>query len=452
MVVRVRDGGPLFLLMVLVGCGGGSRSGAGGKGGGGVIGAAADRRGQHAAAGYAAIRRHHRRGRRRRRRNRRNCMGAQAREPAATPEARHRGRAPREAAARAGAGGGGGTGGGAVSCAGPDIDIPSALVAGGGLQINGTTVQRPDRRGPSSLRTAGGDVVPLGWTEPGSSGARRTEIYNLVSQDNRVGGGRAAQHRREAPHRDDRRPCSDHHARHRRAVGGCRAGSINGATFLSATDAGVLTLRNGTDVVTLGSACAALTPCAWCPEATTSITSRPSRDRSRRTTSPPSCSLSSSRRAAPPCSTSTCRRRTSAARRRSAAWLLLRLRTRATCFCAPAPAIKRDAGKHPWASYLVKVVPGSYDVYYQSTAAPGVTAPRNSQAKLQSVVVAATGNTTVDIDVPSVVVSGALQINGATSIAGAGRGRQSVSAHERGGHGRSGKLGGRQLLGARRPR
>ena len=62
-------------------------------------------------------------------------------------------------------------------------------------------------------------------------------------------------------------------------------------------------------------------------------------------------------------------------------------------------------------SYSVRVVPGSYDVYYQWTA--GATVPLNSLARLQTAAIAATGTTTLDIDVPSAIVTGTPTINGA---------------------------------------
>jgi hypothetical protein len=72
-------------------------------------------------------------------------------------------------------------------------------------------------------------------------------------------------------------------------------------------------------------------------------------------------------------------------------------------------------------TYSARVVPGTYDIYYQGTK-PGATAPHNQSAKLKSFVVAATGTTTMDIDVPSVVMSGMLTMNGAanTSTSDAG--------------------------------
>jgi hypothetical protein len=64
-------------------------------------------------------------------------------------------------------------------------------------------------------------------------------------------------------------------------------------------------------------------------------------------------------------------------------------------------------------SYSARVVPGVYDVYYRSLT-PGTFAPRNTAAKLMGVVVAATGTTVLDVDVPTVVVTGMMKIAGAT--------------------------------------
>jgi hypothetical protein len=67
-------------------------------------------------------------------------------------------------------------------------------------------------------------------------------------------------------------------------------------------------------------------------------------------------------------------------------------------------------------TFSVRVVPGTYDVFYARTAAPANTstpAPANHAAKLKAGVVIAPGDATVlDIDIPSTMVSGAVTING----------------------------------------
>ena len=68
-------------------------------------------------------------------------------------------------------------------------------------------------------------------------------------------------------------------------------------------------------------------------------------------------------------------------------------------------------------SYSAPVVPGTYDLYYRAVN-PGTTgagpAPRNGYAKLRSGIVVAPGGTTqLDIDLPSVTVTGALTVAGA---------------------------------------
>jgi hypothetical protein len=65
-------------------------------------------------------------------------------------------------------------------------------------------------------------------------------------------------------------------------------------------------------------------------------------------------------------------------------------------------------------TYAIPVVPGTYDIFYKATTASAL-APRNTSARLKTgMVVAATGNTTLDIDVPSVAAAGTIKIDGAT--------------------------------------
>ena len=65
-------------------------------------------------------------------------------------------------------------------------------------------------------------------------------------------------------------------------------------------------------------------------------------------------------------------------------------------------------------AYAIPVVPGTYDVFYKATTASAL-APRNTSALLKTgVVVAATGETTLNIDVPSVAAAGTIKIDGAT--------------------------------------
>jgi hypothetical protein len=68
-------------------------------------------------------------------------------------------------------------------------------------------------------------------------------------------------------------------------------------------------------------------------------------------------------------------------------------------------------------TFSTPVVPGTYDLFYVRTAAPGNTstaAPANHAAKLTTgIVVPAGGPMVLDIDIPSTTVSGAITINGA---------------------------------------
>jgi len=329
----------------------------------------------------------------------------------------------------AGTAGGGGTtgagGGGTVSCAGLDIDIPSALVTGR-FKINGTTVNATTDAGDLSLRTAGGDVVPLGRTSAGSYSVRVVPgTYDLVYQASTPEG--------VAPRNTA--------AKLRTVTIGDAAGittldidvpsvvvtgalKINGATHTLENDAGVLTLRNGTDVVTLGSTSAGSYSVRVVPgnydvyyKSTEQGPVAPHNFAAKLQSvviaagcttvldiDVPAAYISGTPKIA------------GAAVATVADSGTLSLRTGA------GDSVTLGSTTGP---YLVKVVPGSYDVYYQS-AAPGVTAPRNSLARLQSIVVAATGNTTVDVDIPSVVVSGTLKINGATVASTADGGNLSL--------------------------
>jgi hypothetical protein len=72
-------------------------------------------------------------------------------------------------------------------------------------------------------------------------------------------------------------------------------------------------------------------------------------------------------------------------------------------------------------SYTARVVPGTYDLYYTRTGNLRNTmteAPANHAALLQTGVVVAPGTMTLDIDIPSKTVSGAISVNGATAGAG----------------------------------
>jgi hypothetical protein len=64
------------------------------------------------------------------------------------------------------------------------------------------------------------------------------------------------------------------------------------------------------------------------------------------------------------------------------------------------------------AAYSVHVVPGSYDVIYQWNSSATANAAQNNLARVRSVTVAATGTTTMNVDIPAVPVSGRLTING----------------------------------------
>jgi len=321
--------------------------------------------------------------------------------------------------------GAGGTGGGAASCAGLDIDIPSALVTGT-LKMNGTTVNATTGTGILSLRTAGGDVVPLGTTSASSYSVRVVPgTYDLVYQGGTTGAAApvntAAKLRTVTIGDPAAITTLDIDVPSVLVTGTLK---INGATFMSTTDAGVLTLRNGTDVVTLGSTSAGSYSVRVVPgsydvyyKSTEQGPVAPHNFAAKLQSvvvaagcttvldiDVPAAYISGTPKIA------------GAAVATVADAGTLSLRTGA------GDSVTLGSTTGP---YLVKVVPGSYDVYYQS-AAPGVTAPRNSLAKLQSVVVAATGNTTVDIDVPSVVVSGTLKINGATVASTADGGNLSL--------------------------
>jgi hypothetical protein len=81
-----------------------------------------------------------------------------------------------------------------------------------------------------------------------------------------------------------------------------------------------------------------------------------------------------------------------------------------------------DWAEIPWSSdgrYRVRVVPGTYDLFYaKDNRVPGAT-PVNQLAKLRAgVLVAPAGTTVLDIDVASAIVTGAVRINGAPAAAG----------------------------------
>jgi hypothetical protein len=62
--------------------------------------------------------------------------------------------------------------------------------------------------------------------------------------------------------------------------------------------------------------------------------------------------------------------------------------------------------------YSIHIVPGTYDLFYKVGTA-GSVAPRNTNAKIKSaMVIAPSGTTAFDIDVPSVGVTGMLKIGG----------------------------------------
>ena len=73
-------------------------------------------------------------------------------------------------------------------------------------------------------------------------------------------------------------------------------------------------------------------------------------------------------------------------------------------------------------TYVARVVPGSYDVYYTRTATPADTttpAPANHAAKLQTGwSLAPSATTMLDIDIPSATVSGTITINGTSAGTG----------------------------------
>jgi hypothetical protein len=77
-----------------------------------------------------------------------------------------------------------------------------------------------------------------------------------------------------------------------------------------------------------------------------------------------------------------------------------------------------ELGTTTGSSYTALVVPGTYDLYYRSLQQAGLTgastAPRNTHARLRSgIVVAAGGTTQLDIDIPTITVTGAMTIGGA---------------------------------------
>lgn len=62
-------------------------------------------------------------------------------------------------------------------------------------------------------------------------------------------------------------------------------------------------------------------------------------------------------------------------------------------------------------SYSALVVPGSYDVYYANTSGD-LALPRNDDLKLQSGLVVGTSPLTLNVDLPSALVSGMVTVNG----------------------------------------
>jgi hypothetical protein len=88
-------------------------------------------------------------------------------------------------------------------------------------------------------------------------------------------------------------------------------------------------------------------------------------------------------------------------------------------------ALRNAAGDYaeiPWSGdgdYTVKVVPGSYDLYYSKDNTVQATTPANQLARLRAgVVITAGGTTVVDLDIASSVVMGTVKINGAPAAAG----------------------------------
>ena len=64
-------------------------------------------------------------------------------------------------------------------------------------------------------------------------------------------------------------------------------------------------------------------------------------------------------------------------------------------------------------TYSALVVPGTYDLYYSGQGASAAAAPRNTKVLLKSAVVVPADGATLNIDVPSAMVTGTLTINGA---------------------------------------
>jgi hypothetical protein len=63
-------------------------------------------------------------------------------------------------------------------------------------------------------------------------------------------------------------------------------------------------------------------------------------------------------------------------------------------------------------TYTLPLIPGSYDLYYQSKSNPAQDAPSNEIAKLESGIVVSASGTTHDIDIPISTVSGSFTIGG----------------------------------------
>lgn len=67
----------------------------------------------------------------------------------------------------------------------------------------------------------------------------------------------------------------------------------------------------------------------------------------------------------------------------------------------------------PTGTYRIQVLPGTFDVYYRAAVAPTGDAPRNRNLKVRAqVTLAMSGPATLDVDIPSVAISGAIAIAG----------------------------------------
>jgi len=82
-------------------------------------------------------------------------------------------------------------------------------------------------------------------------------------------------------------------------------------------------------------------------------------------------------------------------------------------------------------SYRVRVLPGRYDLFYSQGLRTPDFAPGNQLAKLATAItVGNSGATQLDVDVPSTIVTGTLNINGAPAAAGPNSGIVSLRAGE----------------------